>query len=152
MIKKSFGEFLESMQNNLNELRFSYIYRKTPKRYKDRAKSIKVRFLTKTKQDKYFYETTTLSNGNKHRQWIQLWNKNKDDITLENLRKHVIVHCDCNDFRYENEWLLWKKNASNLISSNKQPLKRMNPQRIPKFCKHLSAIKKDFFKRMKGDK
>jgi hypothetical protein len=46
MIKKSFGEFLESMQNNLNELRFSYIYRKTPKRYKDRAKSIKVRFLT----------------------------------------------------------------------------------------------------------
>lgn len=148
----SFLEFIANKTNNsLNELRFSYIYKRTPKRYKERAKDISVKMLTKTRYGRYYYQTITEENGHKHKQWIQLWDKKKKDITLDNLQKHVLVHCDCNDFRYENEWLLWTKDASNLISSNKQPLKRMNPERIPKFCKHLAALKEDFYKRIKTD-
>lgn len=140
----SFIEFVNEEYDTINELKYSYIYKRTPKRYKDRATDIEVKFLTR-KGKKYYYRTFTNSNGNKHKQWIMpLYPK----LPFDSLEDHVVSHCDCNDFRYENEWLLWTKNASNLISSNRQPLKSMNPQRIPKFCKHLTAIKEDLHKRL----
>ena len=146
----SFFDFIHSRVNsNLNELRFNYIYKRTPKRYKERAKDITVKFLTKTRKNKYVYQTITKSSGNKHKQWVKPLSGKI--ITLDNLDQHVISHCDCNDFRYENEWLLWTKDASEIISSNGEPLKKMNPKRIPKFCKHLSAIKEDLYKRLKKD-
>lgn len=146
----SFIDFLCSKSDSkLNELRFNYIYKRTPKRYKERAKDIAVKFLTKTKKNKYFYQTTTRSNGHKHKQWIKPLSAR--NITLDNLDQHVIAHCNCNDFRYENEWLLWTKDASELISSNGEPLDKMNPQRIPKFCKHLAAIKEDLYNRLQKD-
>jgi len=140
----SFIQFINETYNSINELKYSYIYKRTPKRYKERAKDISVKFLTR-KGKKYYYQTYTRTNGNKHKQWIMPLYPN---IPFDSLEKHVVSHCDCNDFRYENEWLLWKKDASNLISSNKQPLKRMNPQRIPKFCKHLAALKEDLYNRI----
>ena len=142
----NFLQFIRESYGELNELKYTYIFRRTPKRYKDRAEDIKVRFITR-KKDTYYYQTTTQSNGNKHKQWIMpLYPSNK--IPFNSLENHVVSHCDCNDFRYENEWLLWTKNASWLISSNKEPLKKMNPKRIPKFCKHLVAIKEDLYKRL----
>ena len=140
----SFIEFVNEEYDPINELKYSYIYKRTPKRYKERAKDIEVKFLTK-KGKRYYYQTITNINRNKHKQWIMPLYPN---LPFDSLEDHVISHCDCNDFRYENEWLLWTKNASNLISSNRQPLKRMNPNRIPKFCKHLSALKSDLFKRI----
>lgn len=143
---RNFLQFIQESYGELNELKYTYIFRRTPKRYKDRAEDIKVRFITR-KKDTYYYQTTTQSNGNKHKQWIMpLYPSNK--IPFNSLENHVVSHCDCNDFRYENEWLLWTKNASWLISSNKEPLKKMNPKRIPKFCKHLVAIKEDLYKRL----
>lgn len=143
---RNFLQFIQESYGELNELKYTYIFRRTPKRYKDRAEDIKVRFITR-KKDTYYYQTTTQSNGNKHKQWIMpLYPSNK--IPFNSLENHVVSHCDCNDFRYENEWLLWTKNASWLISSNKEPLKKMNPKRIPKFCKHLVAIKEDLHKRL----
>lgn len=143
---RNFLQFIQESYGELNELKYTYIFRRTPKRYKDRAEDIKVRFITR-KKDTYYYQTTTQSNGNKHKQWIMpLYPSNK--IPFDSLENHVVSHCDCNDFRYENEWLLWTKNASWLISSNKEPLKKMNPKRIPKFCKHLVAIKEDLYKRL----
>lgn len=143
---RNFLQFIQESHGELNELKYTYIFRRTPKRYKDRAEDIKVRFITR-KKDTYYYQTTTQSNGNKHKQWIMpLYPSNK--IPFNSLENHVVSHCDCNDFRYENEWLLWTKNASWLISSNKEPLKKMNPKRIPKFCKHLVAIKEDLYKRL----
>ena len=142
----SFSKYVNEIYENLNELKYSYIYKRTPKRYKDRAEDIKVRFITR-KKDRYYYQTTTQSNGHKHKQWIMpLYPTNK--IPFNSIQNHVVSHCDCNDFRYENEWLLWTKDASWLISSNKKPLQRMNPERIPKFCKHLVAIKTDLFNRL----
>ena len=142
----NFLQFIRESYGELNELKYTYIFRRTPKRYKDRAEDIKVRFITR-KKDTYYYQTTTQSNGNKHKQWIMpLYPSNK--IPFNSLENHVVSHCDCNDFRYENEWLLWTKNASWLISSNKEPLKKMNPKRIPKFCKQLVAIKEDLYKRL----
>ena len=147
----SFLEYIAQKTNNsLNELRLSYIYKRTPKRYKDRAEGIDIKLITKTKRGRYYYETTTRENGNKHKQWLQLFDLRKN--TMDNLEKNVIVHCNCNDFRYENEWLLWTKDSSNIISSNGKPLKKMNPERIPKFCKHLAAIKEDFYNRIKSNK
>lgn len=146
----SFFDFIHSkLDNSLNELRFNYIYKRTPKRYKERAKEIAVKFITKTKKNKYFYQTITRSNGHKHKQWVKPLSGKI--ITLDNLDQHVIAHCDCNDFRYENEWLLWTKDASEIISSNGEPLQTMNPKRIPKFCKHLAAIKEDLYNRLKKD-
>lgn len=146
----SFIDFLHNkLDSSLNELRFNYIYKRTPKRYKERAKDIIVKFVTRTKKNKYIYQTITRTNGNKHKQWVKPLSGKI--ITLENLDQHVIAHCNCNDFRYENEWLLWTKDASEIISSNGEPLKKMNPKRIPKFCKHLSAIKEDLYNRIKKD-
>lgn len=140
----SFIEFVNEAFSHLNELKYSYVYKRTPKRYKQRALDIEVKFLTR-KGSRYYYQTITNSNGNKHKQWIMpLYPK----LPFKTLEEHAISHCNCNDFRYENEWLLWTKDASNLINSNGQPLKKMNPKRIPKFCKHLSAIKEDLEKRI----
>lgn len=146
----SFIDFLHNkLDTSLNELRFNYIYKRTPKRYKERSKDIIVKLLTKTKKHKYYYQTITRSNGHKHKQWVKPLSGKI--IPLENLDQHVIAHCNCNDFRYENEWLLWTKDASEIINSNGQPLKQMNPKRIPKFCKHLAAVKEDLYKRLKKD-
>ena len=115
----SFFDFINSkLDSNLNELRFNYIYKRTPKRYKERAKDITVKFLTKTRKNKYVYQTITKSSGNKHKQWVKPLSGKI--ITLDNLDQHVIAHCDCNDFRYENEWLLWTKDASEGIFAMQQ--------------------------------
>jgi hypothetical protein len=144
---KTFSEFIGGV-DKVYELTYNYIYRRTPKRYKERANDIEVKLITVKRGDKYFYETKTLSSGNKHKQWIMpLYNANK--VPFRSLQDHVIAHCNCNDFRYENEWLLWSKNASNLISSNREAPKKLNPERIPKFCKHLVAIKSDLYDRLR---
>lgn len=144
---KNFSQFIDDSEK-IYELTYNYIYKRTPQRYKKRAEDIEVSLITIKNNNKYYYKTITASNGHRHKQWIMpLYGANK--APLKSLQDHVIAHCDCNDFRYENEWLLWSKNASNLISSNRKPLSRMNPKRIPKFCKHLVAIKGDLYERLR---
>ena len=86
----SFFDFIHSkLDNSLNELRFNYIYKRTPKRYKERAKDINVKFLTKTKKNKYFYQTTTESNGHKHKQWVKPLSDKNIRIILYSIRKSL---------------------------------------------------------------
>ena len=127
----------------LNELSYNYLYRYTPDQYVERAKDISVKLITKTPKGKYFYQTVTRSNGNVHKQWVRpLSTSNKSRANQD-----MVIWCDCGNFTYENEYVLWKKNSSNIVSSNGNPPIIRNPKRVTKLCKHLVAVLDDFKKR-----
>lgn len=130
----------------LNELSYSHLFSKTPDTYKDRAREINVELRTITPKGKYYYKTRTASNGDVHNQWIKP-RPGKGKIT--NINENIILWCDCEDFTYENEWLLWKNNTSHIVNSNGQQLTIRNPERLPKLCKHLVAILDDFKTRIR---
>ena len=123
----------------IDEISYSRLFAKTPTRYRERARDIRVRLKT-VKNGRFYYQTTTNSNGNVHNQWVKPLPKK---IVLSNINENVITWCDCNDFKFENEWLLWKNNTSHIINSNGKPLTIKNPERLPKLCKHLVAIMND---------
>lgn len=119
------------------------LFSKTPREYKDRASDINVKLKT-FKNGRYYYRTLTKSSGNEHNQVVMPLKKGG----LKNVTDDAIVLCDCGNFIYENEWLLWKKNASRLVNNNGRPLRVRNPQRLIKLCKHLTAVMDDFKKRV----
>ncbi len=125
----------------LQELTYNYIYRRTPREYIDRARDINVKLITKTPKGKYIYQTVTKSNGNVHKQWVRPL-KNKSGVNQD-----VVLWCDCGNFTYENEYVLWKKNSSNIVSSNGNPPVVRNPKRVTKLCKHLTAVMDDYKRR-----
>lgn len=148
----------------LKELTMNAMYSKTPTRYRERAMDISVKLKT-VRHGAFYYQTFTRSNGNVHKQVVKPLPDKKNDVQLVNkndklrvktpvklsingVKQDVVVHCDCNDFKYENEWLLWKNNASRIVNSNGQPLNVKNPERLTKFCKHLSAVMIDFKRQM----
>jgi hypothetical protein len=59
----------------------------------------------------------------------------------------VTVH-NCGNFTYENEYAMWKANASHVVNSNGAFPKVRNPKLIKKFCKHLIACMDDLQKRI----
>lgn len=127
----------------LLELSFKYLYRFTPHKFRERADHVRVRLLTRTKNDKYIYKSVS-DNGNVHKQMVKPLLSKK----LENIDQDVVVWCDCENFQYENEVVLWKSDASHKINSNgKWPIIR-NPRRVKKLCKHLVAVFEDIKKRI----
>lgn len=125
----------------LLEISYTRLYSKTPQRYRDRSRDIKVKLKTVGRNGIYYYQTTTISNNHVYNQWIKPRPKK---FKINGLNDDVIVHCNCADFQYENEWLLWKNNSSNIVTSNGQPLKIKNPEKLTKLCKHLVAVLNDF--------
>ena len=130
----------------LKELSYSFLYNKTPDTYKDRARDVRVKLKTITRKGQYHYQTTTTRNGHVHEQWIQ---PRPGKFKIKSANDNIILWCDCEDFTYENEWLLWKNNTSRVVNSNGQPLKIRNPEKTPKLCKHLVAVLGDFKNRVK---
>lgn len=126
------------------EWSYSQLYSKTPNIYKDRARDIRVKLKTVTPKGKYHYETRTISNGELHNQWIKPRPNNK----IKSINDNVLVWCSCENFTYENEWLLWKNNSSHIVNSNGLPTRIKNPKRILKLCKHLVSVMDDFKKRI----
>jgi len=135
---------LKKILNLILEVSYNYLYSYTPKDYRQRASGIKSKFLTRTKHGKYFYETRTIDNGHIHRQWIKPARKNR----LTGMNQDVMVWCDCPNFLYDNEYVLWKANASRIVNSNGNPPIIRNPRRVKKLCKHLIADMQDLKKRI----
>jgi len=121
------------------------LLRSTPPIFKQRAKDVVPRLLTKTKNGKYIYRTTTKSNGNVHNQFIKPIPPNKQ---IKSFNDEVIIWCDCGNFTYENEYSLWKTDASHIVNSNGQFPKIRNPRLVKKMCKHIVSILTDFKNRM----
>ena len=124
----------------LPELSYSQLYNKTPDVYKDRSRDVRATLKTVTPKGTYRYETRTISDGEVHNQWIKPRTNNK----IKSINDNVLVWCDCENFTYENEWILWKNNASDIVNSNGQPLRVKNPRKELKLCKHLMAVIDDF--------
>lgn len=143
-LSKLSGMETENIKYSIKELSYRRLDRQTPPIYKDRAREIDVKLLTKTPKGRYVYETRTASNGNIHRQWI----KPQKGMKIDNINTDVIVWCDCGNFTYENETVLWRANASHKVNSNGMPPVIRNPKRIKKLCKHLLAVLEDFKKRI----
>ena len=128
----------------LNEISYKNLDRNTPTKYKERARDISIRLMGKTPRGKYIYRTVTRENGNVHHQWA----RTLGGKPFDGLEKDVVVWCDCGNFTYENEWLLWKNDASHIVNSNGEPLRVRNPLHIVKLCKHLVAIMPDLKKQV----
>lgn len=141
-------KILNTISNNKNEAITEWSYRRlhssTPPIFKDRSRDVNVKLITKTPKGRYVYETTTVSNGNKHRQWI----KPQKGIKIDNMNNDIILWCDCGNFTYENETVLWRANTSHKINSNGMPPAIRNPKRVKKLCKHLVAVLDDFKRRI----
>jgi hypothetical protein len=119
------------------------MFQKTPLEFRDRARSIDVKLKTRTPKGRYVYNTYTRDNGNTHKQWIKPLKPNRT-----NMHHDAVVWCDCGNFTFENEYVLWKKNSSNLVNSNGNPPVIRNPKRVPKLCKHLVAVMDDYERRV----
>lgn len=141
----------ESINSNINiklitEIKsINSLLRSTPPIFKQRAKDVVPRLITKTKNGKYIYRTTTKTNGNVHNQFIKPIPPYKQ---IKSFDDDVIVWCDCGNFTYENEYSLWKADASHIVNSNGQFPKIRNPRLVKKMCKHMVAILTDFKNRM----
>lgn len=128
----------------LLELSYTQLFNKTPLQYRDSARDVRVRLKTVSPKGTYHYQSTTSKNSNVHNQWI----KPRVGRQLKGLNDQVLVWCDCENFTYENEWLLWKNNSSHVVNSNGQPLRVRNPEQLPKLCKHLVAVMEDLKNRL----
>ena len=131
------------LKDFLIELTYSIMFGRTPTQYKERARDITVKLKTITPTGRYFYQTFTRSNGHVHEQII----KPLPGKPLKSIRDNAIVICNCENHQYENEWVLWKSNSSNMVQGNGNPPRIRNPKRITKLCKHLVAVMEDFKKR-----
>lgn len=139
----------------LKEISFNTLFSKTPQPYKSRASNISVKLKTIGKNI-YFYQTTTkdATENRVHNQVIRPLPKKQagDAIAkiypIKNINDDVAVWCDCKDFTFENEYILWKNNASRIVNSNGQPPTIKNPLRLTKLCKHLVAVLPDFKRRI----
>jgi len=149
---------MKSLVSILVELTFPQMFKETPAEYIIRGEKISVRLKT-IKSNRYYYETLTpideKGGPRKHQQIImpvpkKIAPKKFKVVKIESIKDHIGVQCDCGNFRYENEWILWKNNAANIYMGNKKPLVVRNPRRLRKLCKHLVAVLKDFQKRVKN--
>lgn len=134
---------LKNILNILYEASYKYLYRHTPREYIDGSRDVTVNFIEKSPDGTLLYETTTISNNHKHNQWIKPLKGDK----LTKLNQEVSLWCDCQNFTYENEYVLWKVKSSELINNNGNPPIIRNVKRVKKLCKHLSAIFDDDIKR-----
>jgi hypothetical protein len=126
------------------EFTFPELFRKTPPEYQERAGDVRAILKTKTPKGSYHYRTITSSNGHQHNQWV----KGLPGKRIQSMNDDIILWCDCENFTYEDEWLLWRKNTSHVVNSNGQPLRVRNPEQIPKLCKHLIAVMNDLKRRI----
>jgi len=119
------------------------LFNSTPRKIKSRAKNdITAKLKTISNKGKWVFETITSSNGNHHRQYIIPLMAKKDKsgkiFNLNpNINSAVIVHCDCNNFKFQWEYVLNINDAARVINSNGNPAIVTNPNNIAGFCKHL---------------
>lgn len=132
------------VRETLFELNTNYLYKNTPKIFKYRAQKITSKLIT-IKKGKYFYKTVTSPSGNVYSQWIK---PQVPNMEIKDLNTDVIMFCNCNNFKYENEYTLWKNNASHIVNSNGKFPRVRNPRMIKKVCKHLLSDIDDLKKRL----
>lgn len=126
----------------LNELSSRVLLMKTPQDVKSRAKNIDVQLLKKTPKGKYYYKTITNPVGHEHYQMVKPLKSNK----LDSMNQDVIVTCDCENFRYENEYVLTRANASRITYSKGSFPNQTNPKSEKKLCKHLVAVIENIYR------
>ena len=129
----------------LLEISGKMLLSRTPKQFKDRASDIMVKLKTVTPQGKYVYQSRTLSNGHIHKQFIKPLYPDKKLVSMD---QNMIVSCTCGNHRYENEYSLWKGDASHMLHSDKSSPTIRNPKLIKKVCKHIVAALLDIKKRL----
>lgn len=110
---------------------------------------------TISQKGKYQYETTTQSNGNKHKPYIiPLLPKTDKSGKIVNkspkVNSSVIVWCDCKDFKYRWEVALNKNDATRIISSNGALPVIRNPRMINSLCKHIASAYNDYLNKIKS--
>ena len=90
---------LKKILQSITEWSYKRLSSNTPSVFKDRSRDVVAKLITKTPKGRYVYETRTISNGNKHRQWI----KPQKGTKIDNINNDVILWCDCVD---EKSWIL----------------------------------------------
>ena len=133
------------IQAMMEERSIAQLMKTTPRRFKLRAEDIKPTLLNITQAGKLIYKTVTESNHHVHRQYIKPLPNVKGLTTIS---QNVILHCNCENFTFENEYSLWKTNASHIVNSIMEPPLKTNPGMKKKVCKHLIAVFEDLKKRL----
>ncbi len=127
----------------VDERTYKQLRGQTSKAIVKRARDVKIKLLTKTKQGRWFFQASTPgSKAGVHKAWIKPAQKGG-----KLLKDDVIVHCSCPHFKYNLEVSLWKGNASQATDSNRAKPVKTNPGMKKFLCKHLIACFDDLKKR-----
>ena len=117
----------------------------TPKEVKSRASKVRVvNFVPKSnimrrglgKNSSWWVEYKASGTGKTHTCRFKFYS-----LTVARTAP-VWVWCDCNDFKYREEYVLTKKadSSSSIISAKPNPPKVTNPKNKVRLCKHLLKI------------
>jgi hypothetical protein len=148
-----YSKISKKINKSVNEEKtIEQLYNQTPKKIKNRSTDVLAKLNTITKQGRFLYTTTTISNGNSHTCYIRPMTK-KGSLNLNPKKTdYVIVWCDCNHFLFNLETSLHKTNASRIVNSNgKNPI-IMNPKMKKFLCKHLLSAYDDYINKIERGK
>jgi hypothetical protein len=161
------GKILNKLKDKINEeiikpvllkerKNIIQLFKNTSSKRKSKAQNdVVVKLKTISNKGKYQYETTTQSNGNKHRPYIipilpktdksgKIVNKNP------NFNSSVIVWCDCKDFQFRWEVALNKNDASRVVNSNGALPVITNPRMRNSLCKHIASAYDNYLNKIKS--